>query len=43
MVFTSKTDKRNTSNGMTPNKSIKRKAAPAPKKMAKMVGRGKGK
>lgn len=42
MVYMSKTDKRNTSSGMTPNKSIRRPTNPAPKKITKMTGRGKG-
>lgn len=40
MKFTAKPDKRNTSNGMTPNKSIRRSAGgQTPKKINK--GRGK--
>jgi len=39
MKYTPKPDKRNTSNGMIPNKAIRR--APAKKMVGKNMGRGK--
>lgn len=42
MAYTPKADKRNTTSGMTPNKSIKRGAPPMVKKpLALKTGRGR--
>lgn len=40
-MYTPKADKRNTSNGVTPNRAKRQTARPAPKKVSKATGRSR--